>query len=119
MENIERKGEIACYKQFFLFRQHFLHYMALIFHFKSTLKCRLQFASIWTSLKCSHSGNEIRIHIVRQPNSDFSLNLVLRYIQIVLGVLSSLDLLVEELDWQRITAIGELEIFNMASKMAA
>ena len=51
MENIVRKGEIACNKQFLLFSQCFLPYMALIFHFKYTLKCRLQFVSIWTSLK--------------------------------------------------------------------
>ena len=57
--------------------------------------------------------------LVRQPNSDFSSNLVLRYIQIVLGILRSPDLLVEEFDWRRIAAIGELEIFKMASKMAA
>ena len=50
-ENIVRKGEIACYKQFLLFSQCFLPYMALTFHFKCTLKCRLQFVSIWTSLK--------------------------------------------------------------------
>ena len=49
--NIVRKGEIACNKQFLLFSQCFLPYMALIFHFKCTLKCRLQFSSIWTSLK--------------------------------------------------------------------
>ena len=37
------KGEIACNKQFLLFSQCFLPCMALIFHFKCTLKCRLQF----------------------------------------------------------------------------
>ena len=51
MENIVRKGEIACNKQFLLFSQCFLLYVALIFHFKCTLNCRLQFVSIWTSLK--------------------------------------------------------------------
>ena len=45
------KGEIACNKQFLLFSRCFLHCMALIFHFKCTLKCHLQFVSIWTSLK--------------------------------------------------------------------
>ena len=40
VENIVRKGEIACYKQFPLFSQCFLPYMALIFHFKCTLKCQ-------------------------------------------------------------------------------
>ena len=51
MENIVRKEEIACYKQFLLFSQCFLPDMALVFHFKCTLKCHLQFVSIWTSLK--------------------------------------------------------------------
>ena len=54
MENIVRKGEIACNKQFLLFSQCFLSYMTLIFHFKCTLKCRLNFFSIWTSLKFCH-----------------------------------------------------------------
>ena len=53
MENSKtvRKGEIACNKQFLLFSQYFLSNMILIFHFKCTLKCFLQFVSIWTSLK--------------------------------------------------------------------
>ena len=51
MENIVRKDEIACDKQFLLFSQCFLPYMVLIFHFKCTFKCCLQFVSIWTSLK--------------------------------------------------------------------
>ena len=51
LENIVRKGEIACNKQYLLFSQYFLPYMALIFHFKFTLECCLQFVSIWTSLK--------------------------------------------------------------------
>ena len=46
-----KKGEIACNKQFLLFSQCFLPFRVLIFHFKCTLKCRLQFVSIWTSLK--------------------------------------------------------------------
>ena len=46
-----RKGEIACNKQFLPFSQYFLPYMILIFHFKCTLKCRLQFVSVWTGLK--------------------------------------------------------------------
>ena len=53
-ENIVRKGEIACNKQFLLFSQCFLPYMVLIFHFKCTVKCRLQFVSIWTNLKLCH-----------------------------------------------------------------
>ena len=51
VENIVRKGEIACNKQFFLFSQCFLTYMVLIFCFKCTLKCRMIFVSTWTSLK--------------------------------------------------------------------
>ena len=51
VENIARKGEIACNKQFLLFLQCFLPYMAQIFNFKCILKCHLQFVSIWTSLK--------------------------------------------------------------------
>ena len=54
MENIVRKGEIVCNKQFLLFSQFFLPYMALIFHFKCTVKCRLQFVSVLTSLKFCH-----------------------------------------------------------------
>ena len=50
-KNILRKGEIAFNKQFLLFSQRFLPYTALIFHFRCTLRCRLQFVSIWTSLK--------------------------------------------------------------------
>ena len=46
-----KKEEIACKKQLLLFSQCFLPNMALIFHFKCTLKCRLQFVSIWTILK--------------------------------------------------------------------
>ena len=49
MENIVRK-EIASNKQLLL-SQCFLPYMVLIFHYECTFKCRLQFVSIWTSLK--------------------------------------------------------------------
>ena len=58
--NIVRKGEIACNKQFLLFLQPFLSYLALIFHFRCTLKCHLQFVSIWTSLKFCHVGDGLR-----------------------------------------------------------
>ena len=51
VENTVRKGEIACNKQFLLFSECFLYYMAFIFHIKCALKCRLQFVSICTSLK--------------------------------------------------------------------
>ena len=46
-----RKREIACNKQFLLFSKCFLPNMVLIFLFKCTLKCHLQFVSIWNSLK--------------------------------------------------------------------
>ena len=51
VENIVRKREIACNKQFLLFSQCFLPDMTLTFHFKCTLKCRLQFVSISTCVK--------------------------------------------------------------------
>ena len=51
VENTVRKEEIACNKQFLLFLPCFLPYTALIFDFKCTSKCRLQFDSIWPSLK--------------------------------------------------------------------
>ena len=66
MENIVRKGEIACNKQFLLFLQCFLPYMALIFHFRYTLECRPQFVSIWTSLKFCRPlmGKKSVFHVV-------------------------------------------------------
>ena len=50
MENNVRKGGIACNEKFLLFSQCFLPYMALIFLFQCTLKCCMQYISIWTSL---------------------------------------------------------------------
>ena len=41
VENIVRKGKIACGKQFLLFSQCFLPYVALNFRFKCTFKCHL------------------------------------------------------------------------------
>ena len=38
------KGEIACNKQFLLFSQCFLSYMAFTFHFKCTLTLKLLIA---------------------------------------------------------------------------
>ena len=61
VENIVRKGEIACNKQFLLFSQCFPPYMALTFHFKCTLKCRLQFASIWSQPKFFHLVNSYTV----------------------------------------------------------
>ena len=37
------KGEMACNNQFLLFSQCFLPYMVLIFYFRYTLKCCLQY----------------------------------------------------------------------------
>ena len=51
MENLVRKVEIACNKQFLLFSQCFLPNMVLIFHFKCTLNWRLQTVSMWNGLK--------------------------------------------------------------------
>ena len=49
VENIVRKGEIACNKQFFLFSGCFLPYMALIFRFE----CTLTLYSIFTQFDAS------------------------------------------------------------------
>ena len=46
VENVVRKGEIACEKQFLLFSQCFIPYMVHIFDFKCTLKCHLQFGPV-------------------------------------------------------------------------
>ena len=54
VENILRKGEIACFKQYLLFSQCFLPNMALIFHFNCTLESCLQFVSVWTHVKFCH-----------------------------------------------------------------
>ena len=64
MENIMRKGEIACNKQFLLFSQCFLPYIALIFHFKYTLKCRLQFVSNFDQSKILSSVNGLMHSVV-------------------------------------------------------
>ena len=59
-----RKEETACHKQFLLFLQCFTPYMALIFPFKCTLKCRLQFVSIWTSLEFCRLEMGLRVGTV-------------------------------------------------------
>ena len=69
-----RKLEIACNKQFLLFSQWFLPYMSLIFHFKCTLKCRLPFVSIWTSLKIWCASNEGHLSEVKIKFSTLILN---------------------------------------------
>ena len=87
-----RKGEIACNKQFFLFSQCFPPYLALISHFKCTLKYRLKFVSIWTSLKILLSGIGLRSGVVLEW---WSLKAVNCLIQVVsntgLTVLSNLQ----------------------------
>ena len=66
VENIVRRGKIACNKQFLLFSQCFLPYMAFILNSKCTLKCHLQFVSIWTNLKlcCLVMGYTIHIPLL-------------------------------------------------------
>ena len=60
MENVVRKGEIACNKHFFPFSQCFLPYMVLFFYFKCTLKCCLRFVSIMKDQsKLLSSGNKL------------------------------------------------------------
>ena len=55
-----RKGEIARDEQFLLFSQCFLPYMALIFHFKYTRKCRLQICFNLDQSKFLSSGNGLK-----------------------------------------------------------
>ena len=52
-----KKGEITWNKQFSLFSQCFLPYMALIFYFKCTFKCCMKFVSILDQSKILLSGN--------------------------------------------------------------
>ena len=63
VENIVRKGEIGCNKQFLLSSQCLLPYILLVFHFKWTVERHLQFVSIWMS-KTLLSGNGLN----RQQN---------------------------------------------------
>ena len=67
VKNIVRKGEIACNKQFLLSSRCFPPYVELIFHFKYTLKCRLQFLSIWTSLKfCRLVTGQVILYVAKE-----------------------------------------------------
>ena len=59
MENIVRKEEIAYNKQFLLSSQCYPAYMVLIFHFKCTLECHLQFVNLNQS-KILSSGNGLK-----------------------------------------------------------
>ena len=54
------KGEIACNKQFLLLSQCFLPYMVLIYNFKCTLKCCLQFFFNLYQSKILSSGNGLK-----------------------------------------------------------
>ena len=60
MENIVRKAEIACNKQFLLFSQGFLPYMVLIFHFKCTLKMSSAICLNLDQSEILSSGNRIQ-----------------------------------------------------------
>ena len=72
MKNVVRKGEIACNRLFLLFSHCFLSYMVLIFHFKCTLKCHLQFVLIWTSLKfCRLVKSHLVTALVIPPQTKF------------------------------------------------
>ena len=53
VENLVRKGETPCYKQFLLFSQCFLPYMALLFYLNAIL---LLFDSIWINCTILSSG---------------------------------------------------------------
>ena len=57
VENIVRKGEIACNKQFLLFSQCFLPHMALIFHFKTHFKMSCTICFNLDQSKILWSGN--------------------------------------------------------------
>ena len=56
-----RKGEIAWNKQFLLFLQCFLPYMALIFPFKCTLKMSSAICSKLDQSKILSSGNGLKL----------------------------------------------------------
>ena len=60
------KSEIACNKQFILFLQCFLLYLALIFPFKWGLKCLLQCLNLDQS-KILSSGKELHKFDFRDP----------------------------------------------------
>ena len=56
VENIVKKGEIACNKQFLLFSQCLLPHMVLICHFKCTLKPAICFKLDWSNILSSGNG---------------------------------------------------------------
>ena len=58
------KGEIACYKQVLLFSLCFLHYIALIFHFKYTLKMSSVICSNLDQSKMLSFGNGLMFSLL-------------------------------------------------------
>ena len=63
VENIVRKGEIACNKQFLIFSLYFLPYKAVIFHFKYTLKCSSVICLNLDQSKILSSCNGLRLMV--------------------------------------------------------
>ena len=61
MENIVRKGEIDCNKQFLLFSQRFLPYSALTFYFDCTLKISPVICFNFDQSKILSSGNGLKV----------------------------------------------------------
>ena len=61
-----RKGEIACNKQFLLFSQCFLPCIALMFHFKCTLKMLSAICFNLDQSKILSSGNGLNVRIMWQ-----------------------------------------------------
>ena len=62
-----RKGEIACYKQFLLFSQCFLSFMALNFHLECTLKFCLQYVSNLDKSKILSCSNRLMVLPKQDP----------------------------------------------------
>ena len=68
--------------------------MVLIFHFKCSLKCHLQFVAIWTSLKVCHlvGLNDKILHLSKlkeytddKINMTHTLKLVLQRVEYIVG----------------------------------
>ena len=69
VENFVTKGEIACNKQFLLFSQYFLPYMALIFHFKCIFKMSSAICFNLDQSKILSSGNGLNDRSVSKGNN--------------------------------------------------
>ena len=63
MENIVRKGEIACIKQFLLFSQCFLHYMTRIVSYQMhfNMSSAINFSLDQSAILSSGNGLKIKI----------------------------------------------------------